>query len=173
MITAVRQNKLGTGFIVAIVLVLMAAAAYGIYGFLTRTRTRSVPGYFRHQSDRYWRRGSRRDLSGRQIHSESDAEERLGKFVAEECSHQQQYSGATARRRLLQRPALFPGRKLFLFCAQRSGKSGVEIFVPFARCLVVLRRNLRKMWIRISLFLRTAKKSPSCDMTIPSRANIC
>ncbi|MGC2368079.1 MAG: hypothetical protein WA474_03375, partial [Candidatus Sulfotelmatobacter sp.] len=39
VITAVRQNKLGTGFIVAIVLVLMAAAAYGIYGFVTRART--------------------------------------------------------------------------------------------------------------------------------------
>ena len=39
VITAVRQNKLGTGFIAAIVLVLMAAAAYGIYGFVTRTRS--------------------------------------------------------------------------------------------------------------------------------------
>ncbi len=39
VITAVRQNKLGTGFIAAIVLVLIAAAAYGIYGFLTRTRS--------------------------------------------------------------------------------------------------------------------------------------
>ncbi|HZW80608.1 MAG TPA: protein kinase, partial [Candidatus Deferrimicrobiaceae bacterium] len=39
VITAVRQNKLGTGFIAAIVLVLAAAAAYGIYGFISRTRT--------------------------------------------------------------------------------------------------------------------------------------
>ncbi len=39
VITAVRQNKLGTGFIAAIVLVLMAAAGYGIYGFIARTRS--------------------------------------------------------------------------------------------------------------------------------------
>jgi eukaryotic-like serine/threonine-protein kinase len=35
---AVRQNKLGTGVTAGIALVLMAAAAYGIYAFVTRSR---------------------------------------------------------------------------------------------------------------------------------------
>ncbi|MGA9507502.1 MAG: protein kinase [Candidatus Sulfotelmatobacter sp.] len=39
VITAVRQNKLSTGFIAAIVLALVGAAGYGIYGFLTHART--------------------------------------------------------------------------------------------------------------------------------------
>jgi eukaryotic-like serine/threonine-protein kinase len=38
VVAAVRQNKLGTGFTVAIVLLLIAAAAYGIYSFVTRNR---------------------------------------------------------------------------------------------------------------------------------------
>ncbi len=33
-----RQNKLGTGLTVAIVLLLVAAAAYGIYSLVTRIR---------------------------------------------------------------------------------------------------------------------------------------
>ena len=39
VLSAVRQNKFSTGFVAAIVLVLVAAAGYGIYGFVTRTRT--------------------------------------------------------------------------------------------------------------------------------------
>jgi eukaryotic-like serine/threonine-protein kinase len=38
VVAAVRQNKLGTGSTVAIVLLLIAAAAYGIYSFVTRNR---------------------------------------------------------------------------------------------------------------------------------------
>jgi eukaryotic-like serine/threonine-protein kinase len=38
VVAAVRQNKLGTGVTMGILLVLVAAAVYGIYGFLTRTR---------------------------------------------------------------------------------------------------------------------------------------
>ncbi len=38
MISAVRQNKLGTGLSAVIGLILVAAAGYGIYAFLTRSR---------------------------------------------------------------------------------------------------------------------------------------
>jgi serine/threonine protein kinase len=38
VISAARQNKLSTGVIAGIVLVLVAAAAYGIYGLVTRSR---------------------------------------------------------------------------------------------------------------------------------------
>jgi eukaryotic-like serine/threonine-protein kinase len=38
VVAAVRQNKLGSGITVGIVLVVLAAAAYGIYAFVTRTR---------------------------------------------------------------------------------------------------------------------------------------
>jgi eukaryotic-like serine/threonine-protein kinase len=38
VVAAVRENKFGTGITAAIALVLVAAAAYGIYAFLTRTR---------------------------------------------------------------------------------------------------------------------------------------
>ncbi len=46
VITAIRQNKLGMGLTVLIVLVLIAAAAYGIYAFVARTR----PGPFQNIS---------------------------------------------------------------------------------------------------------------------------
>ena len=39
MVAAARQNKLGTGVISAIVLVLIAAAAYGVYALFLRSRT--------------------------------------------------------------------------------------------------------------------------------------
>jgi eukaryotic-like serine/threonine-protein kinase len=39
VITAARQNKVGTGVIALIAAVLVAAAAYGIYGLLTRNRS--------------------------------------------------------------------------------------------------------------------------------------
>jgi len=39
VVLAARQNKLGTGLTAGIVLILLAAAAYGIYAFLTRTRS--------------------------------------------------------------------------------------------------------------------------------------
>jgi Tol biopolymer transport system component len=38
VITAVRQNKVGTGLTAVIALILVAAAGYGIYAFLTRSR---------------------------------------------------------------------------------------------------------------------------------------
>ncbi len=38
IVTAARQNKLGLGFTLLIVLVVLAAASYGIYAFLTRNR---------------------------------------------------------------------------------------------------------------------------------------
>ena len=38
VVSAVRENKLGSGVTVGIVLVLIAAAAYGIYSFFTRSR---------------------------------------------------------------------------------------------------------------------------------------
>jgi serine/threonine protein kinase/Tol biopolymer transport system component len=38
LVTAARQNKLSTGLTLGIVVVLVAAAAYGIYAFLARTR---------------------------------------------------------------------------------------------------------------------------------------
>ncbi|HKT90425.1 MAG TPA: protein kinase [Candidatus Sulfotelmatobacter sp.] len=36
VVTAVRQNKIGTGFLVAFVLVILAAASYGVYSLVTR-----------------------------------------------------------------------------------------------------------------------------------------
>ncbi|MGA8618219.1 MAG: hypothetical protein WB660_06820 [Candidatus Sulfotelmatobacter sp.] len=38
MISAARQNTLSTGLVAGIVVVLVAAAAYGIYAFITRSR---------------------------------------------------------------------------------------------------------------------------------------
>jgi len=38
VVTAARQNKIGTGFLAAIVLILLAAASYGVYSFVTRQR---------------------------------------------------------------------------------------------------------------------------------------
>jgi serine/threonine protein kinase len=38
LVTAARQNKLSTGFTLAIVMALVAASAYGVYTFLTRAR---------------------------------------------------------------------------------------------------------------------------------------
>jgi hypothetical protein len=38
VVAAVRQNKIGSGITVGIVLVVLAAAAYGIYAFVARTR---------------------------------------------------------------------------------------------------------------------------------------
>ena len=39
VISAARQNKLSTGLLAGVVVVLVAAAAYGIYAFVTRSRT--------------------------------------------------------------------------------------------------------------------------------------
>src|SRR5262249_15712366 len=38
IVTAARQNKLGLGFTLLLVLIILSAASYGIYAFLTRNR---------------------------------------------------------------------------------------------------------------------------------------
>ena len=127
VVSAVRQNKVGTGLTAALALVLVAAAGYGIYAFLTRSR----PAPFQ-------------NINVTKITDTGDAvlaaispdgkyilsltrKNGLASLWLQECAHQQQYTGPAASRCLLQRAALFAGRQLFLFRAQRSRQCGAEI----------------------------------------------
>ena len=109
---------------------LLAAAVYGIYAFLTRIR----PTPFQNISvTKVTDTGdAMRDTispDGKYILSVM-TNERTGQPLAEKCAHQQQYSGAACSRRVLQRPEFLSRRKLFLLCAQRSGKSRAQVSIP-------------------------------------------
>ena len=130
VIPAARQNKISTSFIIGIVVVLLIAGAFGIYSFLTRSRP--VPF---------------QDISVTKVTDTGDAvlaalspdgkyilsltrKKWVGEPLAEERAHQQQRAGTATSGCLLQRTAFLSGRELFLFCAQRSGKSGAQISLP-------------------------------------------
>jgi serine/threonine protein kinase len=93
VVAAARQHKLGTGVTAGIVVVLVAAAAYGIYAFLGRSR----PAPFQNFAVTKITEGGKSVLaaifSRRQIRFESGARKRTGQPLAAQCSDQQQYAG--------------------------------------------------------------------------------
>jgi serine/threonine protein kinase len=132
VVAAVRQNKLGTGVTAAIVLLLIAAAAYGIYSLVTRNRPVPFQNFTVTKGYRHRGRVVRSTLAGREVHPQPDEKQRAGESVAAQCADQQQHAGSASGGRVLRRPAIFAGRQLLLFRAQRSGKSRTEVPLSLA-----------------------------------------
>ncbi len=104
---AVKKNKLGVGAIIAIYAAFIAAAGYGIYSLVTRSRMLPFQNFSVSKLTDTGDAVAAAISPGRAIHSDLDAKQWAGQPVAAQRSDQQQYASSASGGRLLRRTAIF------------------------------------------------------------------
>ena len=171
VISAARQNTLSTGLVAGIVVVLVAAAAYGIYAFITRSR----PAPFQ-------------NISVTKVTDTGDAVSAAispdGKCILNLTRKNGLASlwlrnVPTNSNTQVQPPAdvyynglrFSPDGNYFYFVRSDPGNTELK-FLYRAPLLGECHKNSEPMWIRTLLFLPTERDLPSCATTTPNRENI-
>ena len=88
------QNR--HGFNGLVLLALVAAAAFGIYSFLSRDKSVGVRSFYGDAGDGDGQSLACGDIARRELHSERAARWRAGKLVAAQRAHQQQHADRSA-----------------------------------------------------------------------------
>ena len=120
------QHKIGAILTGVVLLALVAAAAFGIYSFLSRNKSVAFDHFAVTPVTETGKASHRGDIARWELHFERAARWRAGKPVAAQRSDEQQHADRAALGRYLSRVKIFAGRQLHLFRSRGKNREKRE-----------------------------------------------